>query len=87
MRKPKPPTENALLEALRQFGKAIAKRPGEHWYTLEELAAMEETTPPAIKYRMQQARKRGIRIEQAYGTALDSEGQAKRTMYYKLAAR
>lgn len=76
---------HALLVALRKFGKAVAKRPaGEGWFTLAELAQQEQATVPAIKYRIEQAKKRGVAIEMQPGTVLDDEGTAKRTQYYRL---
>lgn len=83
----KKPTQNALLQVLEKFGRRPAHRPsGEGWFTLEELAAEEGrgASPAAIKYRIQQAQKRGVMVEIAAGTALDADGRAKRTAYYRL---
>lgn len=80
-------TQNDLLEALRKYGKATARRPaGQGWYTLHELAAMEDPpiTIPALKYRIQQAQKQGIRFEMAGGTQIDEEGKARKAVYYRL---
>jgi hypothetical protein len=79
------PNQSALLDALRKFGKAQAKRPpGEGWYTLAELATRENVSAPTMHYRIKCARDRGVKIEQAYGTALDAEGRAKRATFYRL---
>ena len=79
------PNQNALLDALRKFGKAQARRPaGEGWFTLAELAAEEGSSPAAIKYRILMAQKRGVKFEQANGTALDEEGNAKKAVFWRL---
>lgn len=79
------PTKNALLEALRKFGRALPKRPaGDGWYTLQELSQQEGVSVPALRYKMQMAKKRGFVFEQAAGTALDDEGNARRTTYFRL---
>jgi hypothetical protein len=76
---------NALLDALRKFGRALPKRPsGDGWYTLEELASAESVTLPTIRYRMQCAQQRGVTFERATGTRVDQDGKAKRTTYYRL---
>lgn len=80
-------TTNDLLEALRVYGKAEAKRPaGPGWYLLEELAA--QSKPPcsvaAVKYRIKMAQQRGVTVEIAHGTVVDEDGRIKRTGYYRL---
>ena len=82
---PMPPEINDLLHALHEFGKAPARRPlGEGWQTAEELALAEGVTVAAMKYRIRVAQKRGVVIDVAVGTALDAEGRAKRSYYYRL---
>ena len=77
-------TQNELLEALRLYGKAQARRPaGDGWHTLAELAETEGLTIPAIKYRIQQAQKQGVKIDLAPGTAIDGDGKARKTFYYR----
>ncbi|HWP38965.1 MAG TPA: hypothetical protein VNL18_15570 [Gemmatimonadales bacterium] len=86
-------TENALLEALRQYGQAPAKRPPGDWHTLKELAAAEsqatgtQVTPAAMKYRINMAKSRGVVIEQMPGSAIDEHGRVVRTMYYRITAK
>lgn len=60
------------------------KPAGEGWYTLAELARAENASMPAIKYRIECAKKRGVQIDMAPGTALDDEGKPRRTTYYRL---
>lgn len=77
-------TTNDLLDALREYGKAQARRPsGDGWYTVEELANQGGATIAATKYRLRTAMERGCKIETASGTALDSEGRAKRAAFYR----
>jgi hypothetical protein len=85
------PSKNALLDAMRKFGRAEARRPpGDGWFTLDELARQESqetgqvVTVSAMRYRLKMAQKRGVRIESATGTALDDEGNAKRATYYRM---
>ena len=81
----KPPEINGLLQALREFGKAAARRPaGEGWQTIEEIAIQEGLTIGAVRYRLKAAQQRGVVLELAVGTALDAEGRAKRSYYYRL---
>lgn len=81
-------TENELLEALREFGRADAKRPaGTGWHTLEELARTEHVTVATMRYRLKRAQTRGVTIETATGTALDEEGRAKRATYWRFVSR
>jgi len=82
----KKPGSNELLDALREFGRALAKRPpGDGWFTLEELATAQGVERAAVRYRIHMARKGGkVKIETATGTALDAEGNARRTSYYRL---
>jgi len=78
-------SQNDLLDALREYGKATARRPaGDGWYTLQELAAQEGVSVPQIKYRMNTARKRGIKFDQSPGTQLDDEGNARKAIYWRL---
>lgn len=83
-------TENDLLAALREYGRAAAKRPpGKDWLTMDELvereiAAGHAVTRAAMRYRLVRAQRNGIIVETAAGTALDDEGRAKRTTYYRL---
>lgn len=78
-------TTNDLLEALRQHGTPLPRKPiGEGWYTIQELADREQATVSAIKWRIKCAKARGVIIEQATGTALDADGKPKRTAYYRL---
>lgn len=84
----KRPTENALLAALRQYGKATARRPaGKDWATLAEMALEDGVTLPAIRYKLRMAQRNGVRVETATGTVLDSEGNAKRATFYKFAGK
>jgi DNA-binding Lrp family transcriptional regulator len=76
-------TTNDLLDALVKFGKAQARRPVGAWYTIEELAKRQNVSVPTVKYQMKVARERGVVIEQAYGTVLDTEGRAKRSTFYR----
>lgn len=79
------PTKNALLDALNQYGRAMAKKPaGEGWSTLQELSAQEGVSVPALKYRMDMARKRGLQFEMAPGTQLDDDGNARKAIYWRL---
>ena len=81
----KTPTVNDLLDALRQYGKPAAKRPdGKGWMTLEEMAQAEKTTKAAIKYRINAAIRRGVKIEQESGTTNLKDGRVVRTAYYRL---
>lgn len=78
-------TRNDLLDALKQYGRAQAKRPaGDHWFTLDDLATAEGVERAAIRYRIKMAREAGVKVETATGTAIDAEGNARRTMYYRL---
>jgi hypothetical protein len=78
-------TQNDLLEALRRYGKADARRPvGDGWYTREEMAKHEGVSTPAIAYALKCAQRRGVKIETAAGTTLDADGRAKRTTYYRV---
>ena len=84
----KPPSGNALLEALTKFGKAIAKKPaGKDWYTVEQLARTQGVSIAAIKYRIRMAQRRGIGIDVAPGTVVDDEGRVVRCAYYRLGNR
>ena len=79
------PAISPLLAAIRQFGNSPAQRPqGEGWHTLAELAAEEGVTVPAIQYRLNQAKRQGVVIEQTVGSALDRHGKPKRAAYYRL---
>lgn len=82
---PRPPEINDLLSALQQYGSAPTKRPaGPGWWTVAELAEKEQTTGPAIRYRIKMLRRRGIRLESVTGSVLDDEGLLKRTTYYRI---
>ena len=81
----KAPSRNALLDALEKFGRAVAKRPkGEGWHTLQELSAQRGISVPALKYRLDMAKKRGVEIDMAPGTQVDDEGNARKAIYYRL---
>jgi len=81
-------TENDLLDALREFGKAAAKRPmGEGWQSLDEMARAESVSVPTMRYRLKCARARGVKIDQLPGTELDETGMARRTTYYRLVVK
>lgn len=78
-------TRNDLLEAIRQYGKASPKHPaGEGWVTLDALAAQEGISKGMLRYRLEQAMKRGVKIETATGSAEDADGKMRRVMYYRL---
>lgn len=83
----KKPSRSELLAVIREFGKRAARRPpGDGWHTLLELAAEEggDVSPSTMKYRIREAQRRGIVVETAIGTALDADGNAKRSAYYRL---
>jgi hypothetical protein len=82
------PTATALIEALRQYGKAAAKRPlGPGWQSIDEMARAESVSVPTMRYRLKCARARGVKIDQAPGTELDENGMARRTTYYRLVVK
>ena len=78
-------TVNDLLDALRKYGNPEERRPeGKGWMSIAEMAVAEKTTKTTIKARINNALKRGIKIQQAKGTAKAKDGRVQQATYYRL---
>lgn len=78
-------TANDLISALKQYGKALSKRPpGEGWQTLEELATASGQSRAAVRYQVRMAQRQGVKMETATGSVEDVDGRIVRSTFYRL---
>lgn len=78
-------TQDDIMAVLAEYGRALPQRPeGENWHTLAELATRANTTVAAIKYRIDQARRQGCKVETSPGSVVADDGRLHRTMYWRV---
>ena len=79
-------TTNDLLEALEKYGRELPKRPsGKGWTTIKQMALKKSVTVSRVRWQIQTAIQRGLKIERFVGSDYDEAGQLVKQTWFRVA--
>ena len=79
-------TTNDLLEALEKYGRELPKRPiGKGWTTIKQMALKKAVTVSRVRWQIQTAIQRGLKIERFVGSDYDEAGQLVKQTWFRVA--